>query len=233
MPPKAKPPVQLPRPAAHTASPPRSDSSTCLVEAAGEAPPHDFKAELLSSLRVEMAAIFKTELQAALTETLSSIKTELQAVKSELSSSITNIQSEVRTLKNTVEAFNLERSLSWTAHIVLSSEAEARRAPSPIIARLHYHTECVDILRRARTQQRIKIGELSFSVFPDHTPKTARARAAFNDVRRRLRKIPGSAMVCFTRRASGSLTTVRRGGSIQQRRPAHSSVRSTSKRTEK
>ena len=110
MPSKAKLPAQPPRPASHTASPPRSDPPSYLVEAAGGAPSHDFKAELLSSLRVEMPAIFRTELQAASTETLSSIKTELQAVKSELSSSITNIQSDVRTLKNTVG--EMETSLS-------------------------------------------------------------------------------------------------------------------------
>ncbi|CAG5911062.1 unnamed protein product [Menidia menidia] len=34
-------------------------------------------------------------------------------------------------------------------------------------------------------------GDTRFSVFPDHTPRTAQARASFNDVRRQLRMIPG------------------------------------------
>ena len=90
------------------------------------------------------------------------------------------------------EAFKLEKEpLVDRAHRTPQPKPKPGERPRPIITRLHYHTDCVDILRRARAQQRIKIGELSFSVFPDHTPKTARARAAFNDVRRRLREIPG------------------------------------------
>ncbi len=70
----------------------------------------DFKAELLSSLRNNMVAIIKTELQAALGENLSSLKTELQVVKFELSVSINTIQSDVRALKNTVRV--METSLA-------------------------------------------------------------------------------------------------------------------------
>ncbi|KAL7870573.1 hypothetical protein SRHO_G00080700 [Serrasalmus rhombeus] len=33
---------------------------------------------------------------------------------------------------------------------------------------------------------------ISWTVFPDHTAKTAKARAAFNDVRRQLRDIEGA-----------------------------------------
>lgn len=209
-----------------------------------------------------MAAIFKTELQAALTENLSIIKTELRAVKSELSDSITNIQSDVCALKGTVgeietslstctddivtlqtkvehltteltrldnkcedlearsrrnnirlvgipedfstsptataissllkEALKLEKEpLVDRAHRTLQPKPKPGERPRPIVARLHYHKDCVDILRRARAQQRIKIGDMTFSIFPDHTPRTARARAAFNDVRRQLREIPG------------------------------------------
>ncbi|TKS90187.1 Sulfotransferase family cytosolic 2B member 1 [Collichthys lucidus] len=49
-----------------------------------------------------MVAIFKTEVQAALTENLSNIKTELWAVNLKLSDSIRNIQSDVCALKGTV-----------------------------------------------------------------------------------------------------------------------------------
>ena len=72
----------------------RGDPPFCPDGAAGGTAPSDFKAKLLSSLCVEMAAIFKTELQAALTANMSNIKTKLQAVKSELIGSITKIQSE-------------------------------------------------------------------------------------------------------------------------------------------
>ena len=36
-----------------------------------------------------------------------------------------------------------------------------------------------------------KLRNITVSIFPDYTAKTARARAAFNDVRRQLRDISG------------------------------------------
>ena len=90
------------------------------------------------------------------------------------------------------EAFKLDKEpLLDRSHRTLQPKPGPGDRPRPIIARLHYHTDCVDILRRARAEQRIKIGDMVISVFPDHTAKTARARAAFNDVRRQLREIPG------------------------------------------
>ena len=184
-----------------------------------------------------MAAIFKTELQAALTEKLSNIKTELRAVKSEISDSITNIQSDVHTLKGTVgeiktslssctdvittvkakvehlstelirldnkcedlearsqrnnirlvgipedfstssaataissllkEALKLEKEpLVDCTHRTLQPKPKPGERPRPIVARLHYHMDCVDILRRARAQRRIKIGDMTFLNLP-------------------------------------------------------------------
>lgn len=110
MPPKPKPPAQPQRPTLQTTTPPRSDSPTCSFGAKDGTHSSTFKAELLSSLRVEMAAIFKTELQAAMTENLSNIKAELWSVKSELSASITTVQTEVSTLKVTMGT--VEASLS-------------------------------------------------------------------------------------------------------------------------
>lgn len=241
MPPKqAKQLLQPPRPTPAAPSSPRSSPPPASSEAASASLQPDFKAELLSSLRTEMAAIFKTELQAALSENLSSIKTELQTVKLELSDSIANIQSDVRTLKGTVtemetalssctddistlqakvkhlsdelarldnkcddlearsrrnnirlvgipedfstsstataissllkETLKLEKEpLVDRAHRTLQPKPKPGERPRPIIARLHYHTDCVDILRKARAQQRMKFGDTSFSIFPDHT----------------------------------------------------------------
>lgn len=260
MPPKVKPSTQHQRPASHAISSPRGDSPTHTDELADISPSSAFKSELLSALRVEMALIFKTELQAALTENLSSIKAELLAVKSELTSNITTVQLDVRALKDTVgeletscstcaddittlqakvqqmstdlkkldnkcddlearsrrnnlrligisedfsttstaistllkEAFQLEKEpLVDRAHRTLQPRPKPGERPRPIVVRMHYHSDCVDILRRARTQQRITVGGTRISVFPDHTSRTARARAAFNDVRRQLREIPG------------------------------------------
>lgn len=63
--------------------------------------------------------------------------------------------------------------------------------PRPIVARLHYYSDCVDILNKAKEMKGTKLRNITVSIFPDYTAKTARARAAFNDVRRQLRDISG------------------------------------------
>ncbi|CAG5911071.1 unnamed protein product, partial [Menidia menidia] len=68
MPPKVKSSTQQQRPASHATSPPRGDSPSSPDDFAGGTSSSAFKTELLSALRVEMALIFKTELQAALIE---------------------------------------------------------------------------------------------------------------------------------------------------------------------
>lgn len=89
------------------------------------------------------------------------------------------------------EALNLDKApLIDRAHRSLNPKPKPGERPCPIIARLHYYADRVDILQRARAQQQIKIGDSTISIFPDHTAQAARASAAFNDVRRQLRDIP-------------------------------------------
>lgn len=76
------------------------------------------------------------------------------------------------------------------AHRSLQPKPKPGERPRPIIARLHYYADCADILRRARTQRQIKVKDSTISIFPDLTARTAKARAAFNDIRRQLRDIP-------------------------------------------
>lgn len=76
------------------------------------------------------------------------------------------------------------------AHRSLQPKPKPGERPRPIIARLHYYADCVDILRRARAQRWIKVNDSSISIFPDLTARTAKARAAFNNIRRQLRDIP-------------------------------------------
>lgn len=131
MPQKGKTSTQPQRPASHAASPSRGDPPSCSDGAASGTPSSDFKAELLSLLRVEMAAIFKTELQAALTENLSNIKTEMQAVKSELTGSITKIQSEIRAMKDTVG--EMETSLSTCTDDISTPQAKVECLSADLI----------------------------------------------------------------------------------------------------
>ena len=212
---------QISRPATPTEASAGGDSSTSPPPTDGVLPlatsQDDFKMELIHS----MSAIFKQELQLALTETLSSMKAELQVVKVELTSSIANVQSDVNTLKRTVDevestlsactddvvhlqnqvelmctelirledrceilesfsrrnnlrivgvsedssasssteavaallktAFNLQKEPildRW--HRTLRSKPKQGEPPRPIVVRLHYHKDCVDILKQAR-----------------------------------------------------------------------------------
>ncbi|KAL7390497.1 hypothetical protein ABVT39_022275 [Epinephelus coioides] len=76
------------------------------------------------------------------------------------------------------------------AHRSLQPKPKPGERPHPIIVRLHYYADCADILRHARTQRQFKVKDSTISIFPDFTARTARARAAFNDIRRQLRDIP-------------------------------------------
>uniref|UniRef100_A0A8C5DJ07 L1 transposable element RRM domain-containing protein n=1 Tax=Gouania willdenowi TaxID=441366 RepID=A0A8C5DJ07_GOUWI len=90
-----------------------------------------------------------------------------------------------------MEAFDLEKPpLVDRAHRSLQPRPKPGERPRPVIAWMHYCGDCIDILQRARAKQRIKIKNAVVSIFPDFTAKTARARAAFNDIRRQLREIP-------------------------------------------
>lgn len=91
-----------------------------------------------------------------------------------------------------MEAFTLEKEpLVDRAHRTLAPKPKPGERPRAIVARLHYYTDCANILKKARELQRIKLHNMTISVFPDYTAKTARARAAFNEVRRQLRDIEG------------------------------------------
>ncbi len=91
------------------------------------------------------------------------------------------------------EAFNLVKEpLLDRSHRTLQPKPKPGDRPRAIVCRFHYHSDCVDILCRARELRQIKIRDLTISVFPDHTAKIARARAAFNEVRRQLRGIDGA-----------------------------------------
>lgn len=91
-----------------------------------------------------------------------------------------------------MEAFKLDKEpLVDKAHRSLMPKPKPGDRPRAIVAKLHYYTDCADILRKARELQRIKIRNMTISVFPDYSAKTARARASFNDVRRQLREIEG------------------------------------------
>ncbi|XP_053479403.1 uncharacterized protein LOC128606892 isoform X2 [Ictalurus furcatus] len=91
------------------------------------------------------------------------------------------------------EAFGLEKEpVLDRSHRTLQPKPKPGERPRAIVCRFHYHSDCVDILGRAREIQRIKTRDLTISVFPDYTAKTARARAAFNEVRRQLRSIEGA-----------------------------------------
>lgn len=91
------------------------------------------------------------------------------------------------------DAFSLDKEpLVDRSHRTLQPKPKPGERPRAIVCRLHYHRDCVDILRRARELQRIKVGGTTVSVFPDYTAKVARAQAAFNEVKRLLRGIDGA-----------------------------------------
>jgi len=59
--------------------------------------------------------------------------------------------------------------------------------PRAIIAKLHYYQDCVEILRLARESGPLQHNGSTILIFPDYPPSVARARSAFNEVRKLLR----------------------------------------------
>uniref|UniRef100_A0A8C9YN82 Transposase element L1Md-A101/L1Md-A102/L1Md-A2 n=1 Tax=Sander lucioperca TaxID=283035 RepID=A0A8C9YN82_SANLU len=90
------------------------------------------------------------------------------------------------------DAFNLEK-----APLVDRSHRSSQPAPRggeparTVMARLHYYKNCNDILRLARTKQKIQVDGMTISVYPDFTARVAKARAAFNGVGQMLTDAPG------------------------------------------
>ena len=103
-------------------APERLHQLRLLLKRPSDAAISDLKEELLLSLCNETAVILKTQLLAALSESLTSIKTELQTVKSELSVSISNIKSDPAALKHAVG--ETETSLSTSPTTSSHSKAE-------------------------------------------------------------------------------------------------------------
>lgn len=251
-----------PGPLTETSPPSRPPTLTGAASTQANPDTAALKLELLTSLRKDIAAIFKKELQDTLGDALSTIKLDLQAVKTQLANdkaatdatvselkdtvgemehALTECSDDIAELKTTIksltanvaklenkcedlesrsrrnnvrivgvpegpdtcttaavaallkEAFDLrEEPLLDRSHRTLQPKPKPGERPRAIVCRLHYHSDCVDILRRARELRQIKVRDLTISVFPDHTAKVARARAAFNEVRRQLRGIDGA-----------------------------------------
>lgn len=216
----------------------------------------DMKAELLSSLKMEIAGLFQSELKNALAAEFGVIKTELQAVKAEIANNTAILRSDLETVKTTMSEMErglsacsddvtslqntvrtLERNVESLQEKCLDMEGRMRRSnvrilnvaedpdssspasvsklikealkmdkevlvdrshrtlqpmrpdgkPRAIIAKLHYYQDCVEVLRRAREAGPLRYNGYIISVFPDHPPSVARARSAFNEVRKLLR----------------------------------------------
>ncbi|KAL0149542.1 hypothetical protein M9458_055069, partial [Cirrhinus mrigala] len=59
--------------------------------------------------------------------------------------------------------------------------------PRGIVAKLHYYKDCVEILRKVREAGPLQFKGSTIHIFPDYPPSVARARSAFNDVKKLLR----------------------------------------------
>lgn len=77
------------------------------------------------------------------------------------------------------------------AHRTSQPKPRAGERPRPIIARFHYYSARENVLQRARECRQSYAGSSKISVFPDHTARVARARAAFNEATKQLRSMEG------------------------------------------
>ena len=90
------------------------------------------------------------------------------------------------------KAFQFEEAVQVDhSHRLSLQKPQPGQPPRTIIARVHYLTDCTEILRLAKIHHKIKVDDMSISVFPDFMPWVAKARAAFNGLRNQLRGLPG------------------------------------------
>lgn len=85
----------------------------------------NMKAELLSSLKTEIAGIFQKELDNALAGEFGVIKSELQAIKMETASNATILRSDMETIKTTVS--DIEHGLSACSDDIACLQNTAQR----------------------------------------------------------------------------------------------------------
>ena len=85
------------------------------------------------------------------------------------------------------EIFNVDRNiLIDRSH--RTPQLQRGGKPRPIIAKVHYYQDCVEILRRARQAGGdLKYRHTPISIFQDYPPSIARARSAYNEVKQLLR----------------------------------------------
>lgn len=89
------------------------------------------------------------------------------------------------------EAFQLDKPpLLDRAHQTLQPPLQGA-PPRAVVAHLHYFQDCSDILHHTREWRRVKVKDLTISVYPDYTAKVAHAQAAYNSIRQQLHKIKG------------------------------------------
>lgn len=138
-------PAALAAPSLHGDSPPSEEA--CSRPPSSSTNFTELKSKLLSALRSEVAAIFKTELQTALSDNLMSIKSELLALKTDLSGSISSMKSDVTGLKATVT--EMEQSLSTCSDDIVSLQNKVEHLSKECV---RLENRCEDFESRARRQ---------------------------------------------------------------------------------
>lgn len=89
------------------------------------------------------------------------------------------------------EALQLDRDVlvDWSHRTPASRKSDGK--PRAIVAKLHYHQDCVEVLTGARTRAPLRVNRETIAIFPDYAAGVARARAAFTEVRKLLRNRQG------------------------------------------
>lgn len=105
-----------PKASSSSESPPRCNTQTPQPDDRTEVV--EMKAEILSSLKEDIATLFRSELKTVLAEEFENIKSELQAVRTELANNTAAIRSEVETMKTTMS--HMEAGLSSCSDDVTS-----------------------------------------------------------------------------------------------------------------
>ncbi|XP_072567057.1 NACHT, LRR and PYD domains-containing protein 3-like isoform X2 [Paramormyrops kingsleyae] len=101
----------------------------------------------------------------------------------------------LRLLKETLQ---LEKDVLVDHSHRIQAPRRSDGKPRVIMAKLHYHHDCIEVLSRARTRIPLRFNGESVAIFPDYTASVAKARAAFTEARKLLRNRQGVRMASYT-----------------------------------
>ena len=139
-------PATKPDAADPSKSPTQGESHTSPADTMAEsADSADMKAEILSSLKKDIAALIRSELTAVMTKEFDSVRSELNLLKTEVAKNTATLRSDVETVKTTVAG--MEGALTMCSDDMVVAQTKISKLETTVAS---LQSKCVDLEGRMR-----------------------------------------------------------------------------------